>query len=83
MTNNKNINSVKFFEDFFATPKLLTIDSSSELLSLANKFKKIEHYYYEKNQDVLIKKKIAILGSFTTNYITYILLRVPDELLVA
>jgi len=73
MTNNQNLNRVKFFEDIFSTPKLLTIDSSSELLSLANKFKKIEHYYYEKNKDVLIKKKIAILGSFTTNYIADIL----------
>jgi len=71
MTSNQN--RTKFFEDFFLTPRILSIDSSSELLALANKFKKIEHLYYEKNKDVLIRKKIAILGSFTTNYITDIL----------
>ena len=74
ITNNQNIDRVKFFEDLFGTPKLSTIDSGSDLLSLANKFRKIEHHYYEKNEDVLIKKKIAILGSFTTFQLNEMLL---------
>ena len=73
MTNNQNIDRLKFFEDLFTTSKLSKIDSGSDLLLLANKFRKIEQNYYRKNEDVLIKKKIAILGSFTTDHLTNIL----------
>jgi len=73
MTNTQNIDRVKFFAELFTKPRLASIDSGSDLLSLANKFRKIEQNYYKKNKDVLIKKKIAILGSFTTNHLSNIL----------
>jgi FkbH-like protein len=73
MPNNQSLDRLKFFEEYFITSEIININDSSELFSLINKFKKIENLYHKKYKHTLIKKKIAVLGSYTNKYIADIL----------
>ncbi len=66
-TTHKGKERLKLFEDLFTSEKMLSM-TGSELLSLASKFNKVEKTFYEKHSGTLVKKKIGILGSFTTHH---------------
>ena len=62
----KKENRLFQFKNLFQSMHNLFSKSDVELLSLASKFNKIEQEYVNLNSDFLIKKKIAIVASYTT-----------------
>ena len=67
--NMKSIKSrIEFYDRLFQKGLPWKI-SGSELLNLSRKLKKIEKEYFAKHNE-LIPKKIAIIGSYTTNLLT-------------
>ena len=73
MTNKQIIDRLNFFENLFNKSTLSSIESGSELLLLAKKFNLIEPHFCKKYKEVLVKRKIAVLGSFTTYLLISIL----------
>jgi len=70
---DQNEISIRFFREFFSTPKLLDIESASDLLNFATKFSRIEEDYYQTYSNNLTRKKVAILGSFTIDHFVKVL----------
>ncbi|MBF0474163.1 MAG: HAD family hydrolase [Nitrospirae bacterium] len=68
MTNNR----INFFKEFFSSPDIYSKDGV-ELLSLSSKFLKCEAQYRSENINDLQIKKIAVLGSYTTSHLVYVL----------
>ena len=72
MNNEEILKRIIFFETLFDNGKIET-KSGLEILEFSNKFKKIEKEYVEKHSDKIIKKKIAVLASFTTIHLLNVL----------
>ena len=68
MASVKEQERLSHFEPIFNSSKL-DLMNGSELLTLASKFNRIEDIYREKYKEKLISKKIAVLGSYTTNHL--------------
>ena len=64
----ETIEQITYFEHLFSGSQLSSMQAS-DLLLAARKFSKIEEKYKEKNSSKLIKKRIAVLASYTTHHL--------------
>lgn len=63
---------IKYFEGLFSSSDIFSKDGV-ELLSLSSRFLKIEEQYRSTHIKELQSKKIAVLGSYTTSHLVYVL----------
>jgi len=66
---DKKQSKIEFFHKLFSD-NLSSIISGNELFKLIRRFKKIESDYYQQSKTNLLEKKIAILGSYSTQFLT-------------
>jgi FkbH-like protein len=64
---------VLFFEQLFRSSLLDGIRVGGELLNLANRFHRIESLFIDRHLATLSEKRLAILGSFSTQHLTKVL----------
>lgn len=64
---------LKQFEELFRSDFLDNLRTGSDLLVLANRFAKVEKAFLERHQASLVSKRLAILGTYSTQHLTKVL----------